>query len=223
MEVEPARLAEPAWPRLAQPGSDRDDRSARLVADGLELVPLAHCGLVNVPGEDQVGARVDERLEDVVAPRDGTLAGRPPWRAEEMVVEDGNAQGAVCGGAEAPRGPVELRAGQRSALMPERPRRVEPDDVEPRQRDRRLGRVPDSFELRPGTVKTRRRVGEVVVAGNREHRRAKRSEQRRRPLELVATTAIREIAGRDNELRLRPLDEARKGLLDLRFLVCTGV
>jgi hypothetical protein len=62
-----------------------------------------------------------------------------------------------------------------------------------------------------------------VVAGNREHRRAKRSEQRRRPLELVATTAIREISGRDNELRLRPLDEARKGLLDLRFLMCTGV
>ena len=62
-----------------------------------------------------------------------------------------------------------------------------------------------------------------MVAGNRQHRRAKRSEQRRRPLELVATTAIREIAGRDNELRLRPLDEARKGLLGLRFLVCTGV
>jgi hypothetical protein len=37
---------------------------------------------VDVPGEDQVGARVDERLEDVVASRDGTLAGRPPWRAE---------------------------------------------------------------------------------------------------------------------------------------------
>ena len=71
--------------------------------------------------------------------------------------------------------------------------------------------------------KTRRRVREVVVAGNREHRRAQRSEQRRRPLELVAAAAMSEIAGRDNELRLRPLHEAGEGPLGLRLLMCTRV
>ena len=101
MHVQSARLAEPSRPRLPEPGCDRDDGRARLVADDLELVPLADRGLVDVAGEDQVGAGVDERAQNVVAARDGTLARRPPGRAEQVVVEDGDAKRSRLGGGEA--------------------------------------------------------------------------------------------------------------------------
>ena len=90
-------------------------------------------------------------------------------------------------------GPFQLRRAQRAALMPERSRRVEPDDVEPWKRGRGLGRLPDPLELRPGTHEPRRRVREIVVAGYREHGRPERTEHLSRTLELRATTAMRKI------------------------------
>src|SRR4029077_8451814 len=56
VQVTPARLAEPPGPRLPEPGRDRDDGGACLVADDLELMPLAHRGLVDVAREDEVCA-----------------------------------------------------------------------------------------------------------------------------------------------------------------------
>jgi hypothetical protein len=62
-----------------------------------------------------------------------------------------------------------------------------------------------------------------VVSRNREHRRAERAEQGRRPLELLATASVSEIARRDDELRLRSLHESCERALDVRLLVCTRV
>jgi hypothetical protein len=62
-----------------------------------------------------------------------------------------------------------------------------------------------------------------VVAGDREHRRAERTEQCRRPLELRPAAAVREIAGRDDELRLRPLHQPPERPLDAGILMCTRV
>src|SRR5205814_5967360 len=74
-----------------EPARARDDDAADIPADDLELVPLAHRGLVDVPCQDQLRARLDERAQDVIPPRDRLLP-RPPRRAEHLMVEDGDAQ-----------------------------------------------------------------------------------------------------------------------------------
>ena len=56
VDVQAARLAEPVRARLPEAGRDRDDRRPRVAPDGLELAPLGDRRLVDVPGEDQVGA-----------------------------------------------------------------------------------------------------------------------------------------------------------------------
>ena len=191
MQVEPARLAQPSRPRLPESGGDRHDGRARVAADDLELVALAHGRLVDVTREDEVGPRVHERAEDVAAVRDRPLARRPPRRADQVVVEDGHAERSVLGLAEPLRSRArELRPAQRAALVAERTRRVEPDDMKARRRGRRLGRLPDPLELRPRPHEPRRRVREVVVAGHREHRRPERAQQARGPLELLPAAAM---------------------------------
>ena len=77
------------WP---SPGAIGDHGRVRLVADDLEVVPLAHRRLVDVAREDEIGAGVQQRTQHVVAARDRTLARRAPRRADQMVVEDGDAQ-----------------------------------------------------------------------------------------------------------------------------------
>ena len=175
------------------------------------------------PREDEVGARVHERAQHVVAARDRPLARRPPRRADQVVVEDGHAQRSLVGRAEPFGRALELRPAERAALMAERPRRVEPDDVEPRRRRRRLGRLPHPLELRPRPHEARRRVREVVVAGHGEHRRPERAQQVRRALELLSAPAMREIAGRDDQLRLEPFHEPRQRVLYFPLLMCTRV
>ena len=120
MEVEPASLSQPSRSRLAEPGRDRDHGCARPVADDLELMPFTHSRLVNVAGEDEVCAGVDQGTEDAVAPRDRTLVRRPPRRAEQVVVEDGDAEGLRRRCAEPLGRPLELRSAQCAALVAER-------------------------------------------------------------------------------------------------------
>jgi hypothetical protein len=62
-----------------------------------------------------------------------------------------------------------------------------------------------------------------VIARHREHGWAERTEQLRRALELLEAPAMREIAGRDDQLRLDPLDEPRERTPSFRILVCTDV
>ena len=54
--MQPASLALSFWTRLAQPGRDRHDYGTFAAVHDLELVPLAHGRLVDMPGENQVGA-----------------------------------------------------------------------------------------------------------------------------------------------------------------------
>ena len=223
MQVEPARLAEPSRPRLSEPGRDRDDRRAGLVADDFELVALAHGRLVDVAGEDEVGAPVHERAQHVVAAGDRPFASRPPRRADQVVVQDGHAQRSLAGRAEPFGRALELRPAERAALVAERTRRVEPDHVETRHRGRRLGRLPHPLELGPRPHEARRRVREVVVARHCEHRRAERAQQVRRALELLSAPAMGQIAGRDHQLRLEPFHEPRQRVLYSCLLMCTRV
>jgi hypothetical protein len=62
-----------------------------------------------------------------------------------------------------------------------------------------------------------------VVSRNREHRRAERAEQGRRPLELLGAASMSEIARRDDELRLRSLHEPCERPLDVRLPLCICV
>ena len=91
VDVQAARLAEPVRSRLAEPGAIEIDRRAHVAAHDLELVALAHRRLVDVPGEDEVGARGDELAQHAVPVRDRPLARRPPRRADHVVVEDDDA------------------------------------------------------------------------------------------------------------------------------------
>ncbi len=107
VDVQAARLAEPARARLPETGRDRDDDRLRASSvDDLELVPLADGRLVDVAGEDQVGAGRDERVENAT-PVERRGASAPPATALRS-----------CGGGGRRRG-TRLRLPRRGA----RPRR----------------------------------------------------------------------------------------------------
>ena len=186
-------------------------------------MPLAHGRLVDVAREDEVRACLHEGTENAVTPRDGTLARRPPRRADHVVVEDCDAERSLLRRRKTLGRAVELRATERATLVAERPGRVEADGVEPGRGDGRLGRLPDTLELRPRAHEPGRRVGEVVVSGDREHRRPERPQQLRRPLELLPAATVRQIARCDHELRLEALHEPYQCLLDFPLLMCTHV
>jgi hypothetical protein len=171
VEVEPARFTETPRPRLAEPGCYGDHSRARLVADDLELVPLADRRLVDVAREDEVGSCADQRAEDVVAMRDRPFTRRPPRGSDQMMVEDGDAKGSLLCRGEPFRRSLQLSSTQSAALVAKGPSRVEPDDVEAWRRSSRLCRLPDSLELRPRTYESSWRVRKIVVSGHREYRR----------------------------------------------------
>lgn len=62
-----------------------------------------------------------------------------------------------------------------------------------------------------------------MIPGHREQGRPERAQQLRRLFELLPAPSMREIAGRDDELRLDPLDEPRERAPGFRILVCTDV
>ena len=111
------------------------------------------------------------------------------------------------------------RAGvaQAARLVPPRPHRVEADDAEIVGAVHRLGRLPEALELGPGPREAgRERVGNVVVPGDTSTRSgrgragvaAARSCWSRRP-------AVRQVAGRDDQIRLHALDSGSRRPLDL--------
>ena len=224
VEVEAARLAEPSRPRLPEPGRDRDDGRARLVADDLELVPLAHGRLVDVTREDEVGAGVHERAEDVVAARDRPLARRPPRRADQVVVEDGDAERSVLCLRRAVR--PRARAARRLSAPPWwrngraelSPTTWSPAPTPSARSSPRPARTPPTAATNRAGVYGRSWLpGTASTGGPSERSRlAARSS-------CSPAAAMREIAGRDDELRLEPLDEPRERLLDVPLLMCTHV
>ena len=225
VDVEAARLADAARARLSEAGRDREHRRVRGgVADDLELAPLRDRGLVDVAAEDQLGARRGERASTCVAVGERELARRPPRGAEEMVVEDDDAARTVRGRAEPLDCAAQLIRRQRAALVPERPRRVQPDDVQRGGGVRRLGRLPYALELLPRAREPRReRVRKIVVPRHRQHRRAERDEEAVGAVVLLRPAAMREVAGGDDELRPQPRDERRERRLDLRILLLPHV
>ena len=66
-----------AWARLPEARGNRGDRAVQRSGRNLELVTLRNRSLMDVPGEDQLCARVDERGEHVRSPRDRFLARAP--------------------------------------------------------------------------------------------------------------------------------------------------
>ena len=219
--------ASPTRPRtrLPEAGRDREHRRVRGgVADDLELAPLRDRRLVDVPAEDQLGARRRERAQHVVAVRERELARRPPRGAEEMVMEDDDAARTVRGRAEPLDGAAQLIRRQRAALVPERPRRVQPDHVQRGGGVRRLRRLPHALELLPRAREPRReRVRKIVVPRHRQHRRAERDEEAVGAVVLLRPAAMREVAGGDDQLRLQARDERRERRLDLRILLLPHV
>ena len=84
------RLAEPVRARAREPRR-RDDDDRPLAVEHLELAPLGDAGLVDVAGEDELGAGFRELLEHAAAASERALA-RPPWRVRELMVEADDAQ-----------------------------------------------------------------------------------------------------------------------------------
>ena len=123
VDVQALGLAAAIRPRAAEPGGDRDRGSAEPGVD-LEVVSLADGGLVDVAGEDQLRARVDERGEDVRAARDRPLA-RAPGRADQVVVQRHDSQRALRSLGEQLRRPLQLALPQPAGLVPPGTNRVQ--------------------------------------------------------------------------------------------------
>ena len=221
--MEPARLAEPARAWLAEARRSHEDGRPLLVPDRLELMPLTHGRLMDVAAEDEVGAGRRERMKNVLAARDRALVRRPPGCADEVVMENGDAERVWFRGGKARDRPLEPSAAQPTALTAERGGGVQPDDVQAGQGHRRLGRLPHALEVGPRAEQPCGGVRHVVVSRHREHGRPEPTEESRGLLELRPSPAMREIARRDDELRLDPLDEAREGRRCLEVLVRADV
>src|SRR5581483_6835330 len=162
--------------------------------DDLELVPLGNRGLVDVPGEDQLGSRVDERREHVTAARDGLLP-RAPRRADQVVVEDDDSQRPRRRAAEKLLGAAQLTRADAAGLVAPGTHRVEADDEELVRLEDRLRGLPVPLELAERAREAGgERIRDVVVAGNREHGRAEAAQERGRAVVLLASAAVREVA-----------------------------
>ena len=225
VDVEPAGLAAAVRARLAEAGCDRDDhRVLALRARELELAPLRDGALVDVPGEHEVGARLDEPGEDSVPLRDRLLA-RAPGRAEQMVVEGDDPQRALGRVLE------DLRRVLEPARRERRPDwwrhgRTELSPTTTRLSDRYTGSVVSQSRSNScqGLVK---RFGNeygmswlpgIVSSGSSSPRRNAAA-----CLVLGAETAVGEVAARDHELRTRLLDEPAERLDRLGLVVAAEV
>lgn len=108
--------------------------------------------------------------------------------------------------------------------MPPRPRRVEPHDAEPFGSEDGLGRLPAALELGPRACQAcRDPVREVVVPGNRENGRAEAPQEGGGVLVLVPAAPMREVPGRDDQLRVEPRDEVPERRLDRVLVACADV
>jgi len=94
VDVQAPRFAAPVGPWLSESGRDRNRRSPQAARCNLELVSLGDGGLVDVAGENQLGAGVDERGENVGSTSNG-LFPRPPRRPDQVVVKGDDSQRAL--------------------------------------------------------------------------------------------------------------------------------
>ncbi len=221
-DVRSLRLAEPVRARAREPGRGHDD-DRPLAVENLELAALGDARLVDVAGEDELGAGLRELLEHAAAAGERPLA-RPPGRVRELMVEADDAQRAGRCACELGDGSLDSACPQASRLVPPRPDGVDTHDVEPAVGVHRLGRAPLPLELPPRPREPRRgQQRDVVIAGNGEHGRRQAAQQRRDTLVLVAPPAVREVARRDHEIGPNALDESTQGALDEGLLARSDV
>jgi hypothetical protein len=215
--VRPLRLAQPVRPRARETrrGHHRD---RVLIGQHLELTPLGCSRLVDVAGEDELGAGLRELLEHAAATGERPLA-RSPGGIGKLVVEADDAQRARRRAGEALGCPLESTCPQAARLVSPRPDGVDPDHVQPAGRVHRLCRLPLALELLPWARKPRRRQQrDVVVARNGQHGRRQAVQQRRDTLVLITPPAVREVARGDHEIGLNAVDEGPQGALDKGLL-----
>jgi hypothetical protein len=192
-------LAESVRARPCEPWRrNHDDRAFAL--QHLELPPLGDAGLVDVAGEDELGAGRRQLLQHTAAAGKRTLA-RTPGRVGELMVQTDDAQRAGRGGMKVGGRAVDRTRSQASRLVSPRPDRVDADYVQPAGGIRGLRRVPFALELLPGTREPRGwQQRDVVVAGNRQHRRRHAAQEGCRTLLLVAPPAMSEVARGHHEI-----------------------
>lgn len=119
---------------------------------------------------------------------------------------------------------LDLRRANPSGLVAPRPHGVQADDVELLRAVEGLGRLPAALELLEGTREAREwRVGDVVVAGDRENGRAETLEELGGTVVLVGAAAVRQVAARHDQLRLEALDQAGETRLQLLFFPAADV
>jgi hypothetical protein len=189
-----------------------------LVAEHLELTPLGSAGLVDVPGEDELGAGCRELLEHPAAARQRSLA-CAPGSVRQLVMKANDAQGSRRRRGEPIGSALNGVRLQPSRLVSPRPHGVDADNVQPVGRVHRLRRLPLALELLPRSREPRgRQQRDVVVARHRQHLRRQAPQQRRDTLVLIAPAAVREVARRDHEIRLNTFDEGPEGAVDKGLL-----
>src|SRR5437773_1502499 len=131
------------------------------------------------------------------------------------MVQDDDLVGAVGRFAQPLLGARQLHRPKPARLMAPRAYRVEPDDVECRGGVRRLRRLPLPFELMERSGEARgERIRDVVITWYREHRRSELTQETRSAGKLILTSAMAQVAARDHELGLEPLDQYRCTALD---------
>lgn len=119
---------------------------------------------------------------------------------------------------------LDLRRANPSGLVAPRPHGVQADDVELLRAVEGLGRLPAALELLEGTREAREwRVGDVVVAGDRENGRAETLEELGGTVVLVGAAAVRQVAARHDQLRLEALDQAGETRLQLLLFAAADV
>ena len=218
VDVEPAGLAATVRARLPEAGGDRDDGAVQRAGRDLELMPLRDGRLVDVAGEDQLGAGVHERGEHVRSPRDGFLA-RAPGRADQVVMERDDAKRTIGCSGEQLGGVPELAGAQPARLVPPRPNGVEADGEKAVGAVNRLCCLPLPLELsermREPSLEGPR---DVVVARDHEQRPLQPSQKVRRTAMLLGPSAVCQVAGGDYQSGVGALDEGAQRTLDFRLL-----
>ena len=121
------RLAEPMGSGSREPRRGHHDDRA-LSGQHLELAPLGDAGLVDVAGEDELGAGCRQLLQHAAAAGERALA-RPPRRVGELVVQADDAQRTGRRSAEPLGGALHRIRPEASRLVPPRPDRVDADHV----------------------------------------------------------------------------------------------
>jgi hypothetical protein len=141
-----------------------------------------------------------------------------------VVVEDGDPEGVGRSLGEAAGGVCELDGANASRLLQPGADRVEADNVQALGAVGRLRRLPPALELLERAREARERgVGDVVIPRNGEDRTAQALEELGRAVVLVRVAPVRQVAARDDQLRIDPVDQVGETRLDSRLLAAAHV